>query len=234
MCISSYNLNLCNRKRISRVPGNCILEISLRKHPRYNDAISIPFNLIQIISFFSNFRRLKNFCDVSNRQKFDLFWQTSSLTGACLRDSSFLLKVDLDYWPSSSCLLLQSARVINRLTPFFISVHLTVKRYYWHQNRFDSKVTWFDYFLWFSKVKSSFETVMINRGRTLSLTFTNINELGLTGVLGDLQQRTCANPNMLLEEIEFKKVKSVLGLIFWISYSNFYHRSAKTDKNMLQ
>ena len=45
---------------------------------------------------------------------------------------------------------------------------------------------------------------MINRE---SLTFTNINELGLTGVLGDLQQRTCANPNMLLEEIEFKKVK---------------------------
>ena len=199
----------------------------------YNYVTNIPFNLIQIISFFLNFRRLKNFCDVSNRQKFDLFWQTSPLTGACLRDSSFLLKVDLDCWPSSSCLLLQSARVINRLTLFFISVHLTVKRYYRHQNRFDSKVTWFDYFLWFSKVKSSFnlETVMINRE---SLTFTNINELGLTGVLGDLQQRTCANPNMLLEEIEFKKVKSGLGLIFGITYSIFYHRSAKTDKNMLQ
>ena len=42
---------------------------------------------------------------------------------------------------------------------------------------------------------------------TKSLAFTSINELGLTGVLGDLQQRTCANPNMLLEEIEFKKVK---------------------------
>ena len=165
-------------------------------------------NLIQIISFLrSNFRRLKNFCDVSNRQKLNLFWQTSSLTGVCLRDSSFLLNVDLDCWPSSSCLLLQSARVINSLTPFSISVYLTVKRYYWHQNRFDSKLTWFDYFLWFLKVKSSFETVMINRGRTSSLTFTNINELGLTGVLGDLQQRTCANPNMLLEEIEFKKVK---------------------------
>lgn len=68
---------------------------------------------------------------------------------------------------------------------------------------------------------------MINRE---SLTFTNINELGLTGVLGDLQQRTCANPNMLLEEIEFKKVKK--GLRF--KFSNYITGQQKLTKNMLQ
>ena len=32
------------------------------------------------------------------------------------------------------------------------------------------------------------------------------------GVLGDLERRTCANPNITLEEIEFKKVSSFLYL----------------------
>ena len=68
---------------------------------------------------------------------------------------------------------------------------------------------------------------MVNRAtmrRTRSLTFININEPGLTGVLGDLQQRTCANPNMLLEEIEFKKV----GWSF--KFLVLFDGSAKADK----
>ena len=32
------------------------------------------------------------------------------------------------------------------------------------------------------------------------------------GVLGDLERRTCANPNITLEEIEFKKASSFLHL----------------------
>ena len=32
------------------------------------------------------------------------------------------------------------------------------------------------------------------------------------GVLGDLERRTCANPNITLEEIEFKKASSFFHL----------------------
>ena len=39
------------------------------------------------------------------------------------------------------------------------------------------------------------------------------------GVLGDLERRTCANPNITLEEIEFKKASSFLHLQTCLKHS---------------
>ena len=39
------------------------------------------------------------------------------------------------------------------------------------------------------------------------------------GVLGDLERRTCANPNITLEEIEFKKASSFFHLQTCLKHS---------------
>ena len=175
----------------------------------FNDVTNITSNFISIMSsFLLKFQTVKKFfvtfLIVKNWIYFDrlLHWQAVVFV---IQVSTLMLILTVGRQAAAHC----SNQHVSSIAIHRVFSYLTVKRYNRHFN-IGLTLKWLDSIIFCGFRKWS----LVCHDQPGPITpspnppsFTNINELGLTGVLGDLQQRTCANPNMLLEEIEFKKVK---------------------------